>query len=121
MAIPERDRRNLYDGLERALGPDSAETLMQLLPDEPPRTLVTSDEMHRELGALSSDLQKQMADLKTELKGDMADLRTEVKGDILRVENSLTTRMADLQTGMNRWALGITSANVLGMVTAILV
>lgn len=137
MAITQRERRKLYDRLEAQLGPDEAATLMELLPHRPADELVTTAHLHNEMGLLRTDFRADMAELRTELKGDMAELRTELKrdmadlrtemselrtelkGDVLRVENSLTLRMANLHTSMNRWVIGLATANVLGMVTAL--
>lgn len=119
MAITQRDRRRLYDRLEAQLGPDEAATLMELLPDRPADELVTTTQLQTEMGLLRTDFRADMAELRTELKGEMAELRIELKGDVLRVENSLTLRIANLHTSMNRWVIGLATANVLGMVTAL--
>jgi hypothetical protein len=41
MAISERDRRDIYTGLEQTLGENIANTIMQLLPNQPADQLVT--------------------------------------------------------------------------------
>ena len=83
-------------------------------------------ELRTEVKGEIADLRADMAGLRTEVKGEiaglrgeMAELRIELKGDVLRVENSLTLRIANLHTSMNRWVIGLATANVLGMVTAL--
>jgi len=126
MSITERDKANLYDGLEEALGADRAQTLMNMLPEQPARELVTTGVLQSEMAAFRGEIHADFADFRSEIREEFADFRTEirgeiaeVKGDVLRVENSLTLRIADLHTSMNRWAAGLTAANIVGMVTAL--
>ena len=71
MSITERDRRNIYNGLEGTLGADVANNLMQLLPHEPAGQLVTRTDMQ----ANTIMLRGEMAELRAELRGEMAELR----------------------------------------------
>lgn len=141
MSITERERAGLFRKLEATLGPHEAETLMNMLPDRPANELVTTatlqsemaafrGEIHADFADFRSEIHRDFAEFRTEIREEFADFRTEirtelradiadVKGDVLRVENSLSLRIADLHTSMNRWAVGLTAANVVGMVTAI--
>lgn len=113
MAFPERARRDLYDGLEEALGPDRADTLMHLLPQQPADELVTISYFQTEMAAHRGEIRAEMADLRTELKTEMADLRTDLK-----------TEMADLRTdlksSLDRRFTAMATANVVAVVTALL-
>jgi len=124
MAITERDRRELFDGLEEALGPERAETLMELLPDEPASQLVTIPYFQTEMQSVRSDLRTEMADLRTELKTEMADLRTEVRTEVVGLRSELRVEMSDMRSEMrstmNRWAIGISAGNTIAVVTALL-
>ena len=46
MAVTEQDRRDIYNGLEDAIGPEQANKLMELLPNTSATELVTRDDMH---------------------------------------------------------------------------
>ena len=46
MAITEQDRRDLFNGLEEAIGTEPANKLMELLPNQPADQLVTRTDMH---------------------------------------------------------------------------
>ena len=109
MAITERAKRDLFDGLEQALGPTEAETLMALLPDAPADQLVTIPYFQTEMQASRATLSKEMSDLRTELKGDIYDLRVD-----------MADMRSELRSTMNRWAIGITAGNTIAVVTALI-
>jgi len=71
MAITEKDRRDLFNNLEEAIGTEPADKLMQLLPHQPADQLVTRTDMH----AFGTELRGEMAELRGELKEDMTHLR----------------------------------------------
>ena len=109
MAITERERRDLFDGLEETLGPDQAETLMQLLPHQPADELVTTGYLQTEMRAQSADLRGEIADLRTELRGEMADLRLDFE-----------KRFTQLETKFTRLWVTSTTANAVAVVTVLL-
>ena len=101
MAITERERRDIYTGLEQALGESVANNLMQLLPHQPTNQLVTRTDMH----AFGSELRGEMA----ELRGEMAELRGEFKSE-----------MAKLRVDTQRLMVGAMAANTVALVVALL-
>ncbi len=74
MAITERDRRNIFNSLEEAIGTDDATNLMELLPTTPADHLVTREDMH----ANTALLRGEMAELRAELRSEMAELRADM-------------------------------------------
>jgi len=109
MAITERDRRDLFDVLEQNLGPQQAETLMQLLPHQPADELVTTGHLQTEIRSQSAELRGEMADLRSELRGEMADLRLDFE-----------QRFTGLDTKFTRLWVTSTTANAIALVTALL-
>ena len=75
MSISERERRDIYTGLEQTLGEQVANNLMQLLPHQPTDQLVTRTDMH----AFGSELRGEMAELRGEFKSEMARLRVDTQ------------------------------------------
>jgi len=104
MSSTERERRDLYEGLEAALGPERSETLMALLPLQPADELVTISYFQTEMGALRAELKGEMA----ELRGEMAELRAELRGE-----------MADLKLTTQRWMSGAMATNTVALVVAL--
>ncbi|MEM7093795.1 MAG: hypothetical protein AAF567_12395 [Actinomycetota bacterium] len=112
MSITERERRDLYYGLEQALGQAPAETLMKMLPDRASSELVTKDDLRvttAELRSEMADIRADMANIRTE----MADLRTELKTEMVALQS-------DLETKMTRWMATIMTGNGVAVVTALL-
>ena len=105
MAITERDRRDLFNSLENALGSEPADKLMELLPNEPADQLVTRTDMH----AFGGELRGEMAELRAELRSDMAELRTELRGGML-----------DLRVHLQRLVVAGMGANAVAVVTALM-
>ena len=52
MAVDERRRKALHDALERALGPEDAATMMELVPRGDLSELVTKADLKAEVGSL---------------------------------------------------------------------
>ena len=96
MAITDRDRRDLFTKLEATLGEDTADTLMQLLPNEPADQLVTRTDMH----ALGTGLRGEMAELRAELRGEMAELRAELRGEMAELRGEMTELRSELRGEM---------------------
>ena len=105
MAITERDRRDLFNSLENALGSEPADKLMELLPNEPADQLVTRTDMH----AFGGELRGEMAELRAELRSDMAELRTELREEML-----------DLRVHLQRLVVAGMGANAVAVVTALM-
>lgn len=105
MAITKRDRRDLFNTLENALGSEPADKLMELLPNEPADQLVTRTDMHW----FGAELRAEMAELRAELRSDMAELRTELRGEML-----------DLRVHLQRLVVAGMGANAVAVVTALM-
>ena len=112
MAITEKDRRDLFNSLENALGSEPADKLMELLPNQPADQLVTRTDMHAfggELRGEMAELRGEMAELRAELRNDMAELRTELRGEML-----------DLRVHLQRLVVAGMGANAVAVVTALM-
>ena len=108
MAISEAHRRDIFNGLEEAIGTEPANKLMELLPTQPANELVTRADMHvfgGELRAETAELRGEMA----ELRGEMAELRAEM------IER-FTTAKVETQ----RLILAGMAANAIAVVTALI-
>ena len=109
MSITEEHRRNLFNGLEEAIGTKEANHLMQLLPATPASELVTRSDMH----AFGTELRGEMA----ELRGEMAELRGEVRTEMSVLRNE----MVDLKGSLNRLVIAGMAGNAIAVVTALAV
>ena len=89
MAITEQDRRNLFNGLEEAIGTEPANKLMELLPNQPADQLVTRTDMHAFGDGLRSELRGEMAELRSELRGEMAELRADLRTEMAELKTCL--------------------------------
>lgn len=72
MAITEQNRRDIFNGLEDAIGTEQANDLMELLPNQPADQLVTRTDMHAFGTALRSELRGEMAELRGEINTKLA-------------------------------------------------
>ena len=124
MSITEEHRRNIFNGLEEAIGTEEANHLMQLLPATPASELVTRTDMHAfgtalrgEMAELRGELRGEMADLRGELRGEMAELRGEVRTDMAALRNE----MADLKGSLNRLVIAGMVGNAIAVITALAV
>lgn len=138
MSVTERDRRLVFDRLVEAIGPEAANSLMELLPFQPTTELVTRSDMaasssllRGEMAELRGDLQSQMAELRTELRGEMAELRSDLQGEMAELRAELRGEMAELRGEMAalrgelkgefyRWGAVIVGANTIAMITALI-
>ena len=116
MAITERDRRDLFNTLENALGTEPADKLMQLLPNEPADQLVTRTDMH----AFGNELRGEMAELRSELRGEMTELRGELRGEMIDLRHELRGEMLDLRIHLQRLLVAGMAANAVAVVTALM-
>lgn len=122
MAITNSDRRDLFNRLEETLGQSAANTVMELLPDQPASQLVTRVDMH----ANTTMLRGEMAELRSELRGEMADLRVELRGEVAslhgrmdKFEGHIDSAIADVKVTTQRLFAGAIAANVVALVTAL--
>ena len=106
MAITERERRDAYTGLEQTLGENIANTIMQLLPNQPADQLVTRSDMH----AFGSELRGEMAELRGDLRGEMAELRSELRGEMAELRSDLRGEMGELRGDLKEDMTGLTGA-----------
>ena len=84
MAITERNRQNLFTRLDQQLGPEAAETMMELLPHQGWADVARTGDIQALQGSVneritaeSALLRAEMAELRSELKTDISELRTE--------------------------------------------
>ena len=116
MSITERDRRDIYNGLEDSLGSDVANNLMQLLPHEPAGQLVTRTDMQ----ANTIMLQAEMAELRAEMRSEMAELRAEMRSEMAELRADLKGDMDRLHGTMQRMFAGALVVNGIAVITALL-
>jgi predicted N-formylglutamate amidohydrolase len=126
MTISESDRRNLFNGLEGALGGPAANTLMQLLPYQPADQLVTRLDMHAqtavlhgEMAELRADLTGDMTELRADLTGHMTELRSDLTGEMAELRSELLGEVADLKVWVQRWVSGAAAVNLVALLTAL--
>ena len=106
MSITEEHRRNIFNGLEEAIGTEQANHLMELLPTSPAAELVTRADMHSFGSALRAELRGEMSELRGEVRTDMAALRDE---------------MVDLKGSLNRLVIAGMAGNAIAVITALAV
>ena len=120
MAITERDRRNLFNGLEEAIGTEPANKLMELLPNQPADQLVTRNDMHAfgtGLRAEMAELRGEMAELRAELRGEMAELR----GEMAALRSEMIERFATAKVETQRLIVASMAGNAIAVVAALAV
>lgn len=98
MAITEKTRHELYRRLEETLGPDEANTMMELLPPVGWADVATKDDLRSldlRVDAVATRLDASIhvlgADLRTEMANLGADLRTELANLTAEVHSTLRT------------------------------
>ena len=135
MSITEEHRRNIFNGLEEAIGTEEANHLMQLLPATPASELVTRTDMHAfgtalrgEMAELRGELRGEMAELRGELRSEMAELRGELRGEMAELRGEVRTdmaalrnEMADLKGSLNRLVIAGMVGNAIAVITALAV
>jgi len=104
MAITEQDRRDLFNGLEEAIGTEPANKLMELLPHQPADQLVTRTDMHA---------------FGTELRGEMAELRSELRGEMTELRADITERFANAKVETQRLIVAGMVGNAIAVITAL--
>lgn len=92
MAIDERRRHELYRWAQEAMGPERADTLMELLPPVGWADVATKDDVR----VLGRELRGEIAELRGELlgeigglRGEMGALRGELRGELGSLEGCM--------------------------------
>ena len=116
MAISESERRDLFNGFEATHGEEFANTIMELLPNQPADQLVTRTDMH----AFGTGLRGEMAELRAELSGDMAGLRAELSGDMTSLRAEMIERFAVAKVETQRLIVAGMATNAIAVVAALL-
>ena len=108
MAISERDRLRLLEGLRGTLDDEQLATMSELVHNMSP-DLTTRQDLSAELSLvrgdlslLGSELRTEMAELRGELRGEMAELKTELRGEMAELRSELRTEMAQLRGELHR-------------------
>jgi hypothetical protein len=104
MAVSEKQRHELMKAMEGALGPEPAETLMNLLPPIGWADVATKSDLDHLRAATKSDLDH----LRAATKSDLDHLRAATKGDLDRVAAELR---AELERGLRQQLVTFLSAN----------
>jgi len=106
VAITEKSRHELYQRLEKILGPDEATTLMELLPPVGWADVATKEDLHQ----LESRIDLRFENLESKLNAELANVRTEMANLAAEFHSTMRTNTFLLFGGM---------AALTGVVTAI--
>ena len=115
MSITDRQRREVFTSLEATHGETIANTIMELLPNQPADQLVTRTDMH----AFGTELRGEMAELRAELRGEMAELRAELRGEMAELRGEMITRFATAKVDTQRLIMASMAANAIAVITAL--
>lgn len=139
MSVTDRERRHVFTQLERVVGPDAAESIMQLLPFQSSTDLATRSDLNAttvlvqgqmaelrsglqgEMAELRTDLQGQMGLLSTDLGGQMAGLRAELRGEMAEIRGEMAALRGELKGEFHRWVAVSAAANAVAVVAALIV
>ena len=103
MAIDERARHELFLRVERELGPDAAETLMELLPPVGWADVATKDDIRLvkdDLRQLEERMSLRFDALRSELGGNMHEMRAEFRQAMLEQTHTLFRNLVALCVSM---------------------
>src|SRR5438309_7279825 len=89
--LTDRDRRELFDALQRVLGEGPAASMMELLPPVGWGDVARRSDLVAVRGEMA-EVRGEMAELRAELKGELAELR----GEIGRLEGRITAQLPKL-------------------------
>ena len=130
MAVSEKQRHELMKAMEGALGPEPAETLMNLLPPVGWADVATKvdldhlrvagradvdllrTELRSEMAELRSELRSEMAELRSELRSEMAELRSDLRSEVAGVRVDLARLRGDLEKALRQQLWAFASLNV---------
>ena len=122
MSITDRQRREVFTSLEATHGETIANTIMELLPNQPADQLVTRTDMHAfgtELRGEMAELRGEMAELRAELRGEMAELRAELRGEMAELRGEMIKRFATAKVDTQRLIMASMAANAIAVITAL--
>ncbi|MCB0976375.1 MAG: hypothetical protein KDB02_02840 [Acidimicrobiales bacterium] len=127
MTISERSRQNLFNRLDEQLGPEEAETMMELLPHQGWSDVARTGDiqalersLNDRITAESALLRAEMAELRGELRNDMADLRGELRSDMSGLQLSLTEQFASFRDELHRDQRTLQRQIILALVVALI-
>ncbi len=109
--ISDADRRRLHGALVKAIGPQSSEVLMELLPPAGWTDLATRTDIE----IAKTDLRLEMQDL----KGEIQEVRNELKGEIADVKTDLADvriEIQDLRSRVDAQLPKLVTANIASMI-----
>ena len=89
MVISERSRHDLYEAAKRGLGPEAAETLMELVPPVGWAEVATKQDLQRLEAATRQDIQN----LQESIKKDLAILEHTMRGEMEKLRGDLMAQM----------------------------
>ena len=89
MVISERSRHDLYEAAKRGLGPEAAETLMELVPPVGWAEVATKQDLQRLEAATRQDIQN----LQEAIKKDLAILEHTMRGEMEKLRGDLMAQM----------------------------
>jgi hypothetical protein len=114
VTVTEKQRHELYQHLEQAIGKEQAATLMAYLPPVGWADVATKQDVATLRGemahlgtALRLEFQAGLADVRTEL----ADVRTELRTGLADVRTGLATLRGDIHRDMRLQTLALLGAN----------
>jgi len=116
MSVTDRERRHVFTKLEQVLGPEAAESMMQLLPFQSSTDLATRSD----LNATTVLLQGQMAELRGDLTSEMAELRSDVSGEMAQIRGEMAALRGEIKGEFHRWVAVSAAANAIAVVTALI-
>ncbi len=109
MALPESRRHDLYNGLNRLLGTELADTLMAYLPSSPAADLATQDD----IALIRLDIEL-LRDEVTGLRSDFNDLRSELRDDIRQLGQRIDRMQLTLLAGFISMVIALVVAVFFG-------
>jgi|GEM_PF-3338118 len=122
MALTERNRSALYQGLSTIIDEEAVEEMLSYFPARDVEEPATKEFLRAETALLRTELKDEMAVLRTELKDETALLRTELKDDmaVLRTEMAaMELRIDDRMDERFRSMYGLTIGTNVATVVAV--
>jgi len=96
MALTERNRSALYQGLTTVIDEEAVEEMLSYFPARDVEEPATKEFLRAETALLRTELKDDMTVLRTELKDDMAVLRTEMAAMELRIDDRMDERFRSM-------------------------